>query len=145
MGKNFGDWMKRRMVEKDLTTRELARNVGMTEVRMNRILNGEREPYQAELSNILMALKMPKTEEKKMNTCGLRLGTLVRTMDPDAFVRVLLIRNGGTSTAEAIFDGEAQELLLWLRGYDRFEVVRIRLAADPDTVDSVMEITLAEN
>lgn len=83
---------------------------------------------------------------RMMGVKNLWLVPLMEGLDPGTFVRVLRFRNEMDSSVEVIFDGEAGEFREQvLKGFDRAAVMGIRMVPDPDTVDSVMEITLARN
>ena len=68
-----------------------------------------------------------------MGVKGLWLVPLMEGLEPGTFVRVLRFRNEMDSSVDV------------MKGFGQAAVMEIRLAPDPDTVDSVMEITLARN
>ena len=85
-------------------------------------------------------------EGKTMGVKGLWLVPLMEGLEPGTFVKVLRFRNEMDSSVDVIFDGEAGEFREQvMKGFGQAAVMGIRLAPDPDTVDSVMEITLARN
>ncbi len=53
---SVGKRMKRLMLVKDISARELAKTVGLTEVRINKLLRGERRISKTEAVNIATAL-----------------------------------------------------------------------------------------
>ena len=148
MEKELIELIRLKMEEQNVTIRELAKSAGVNEVRMFRILSGARDPQQMEMDNITMVLKMPRVEVRKMNigVKSLWLVPLMEGLEPGTFVRVLRFRNEMDSSVDVIFDGEAGEFREQvMKGFGQAAVSGIRLAPDPDTVDSVMEITLARN
>lgn len=148
MEKELIELIRLKMEEQNVTIRELAKSAGVNEVRMFRILSGARDPQQMEMDNITMVLKMPRVEVRKMNigVKSLWLVPLMEGLEPGTFVRVLRFRNEMDSSVDVIFDGEAGEFREQvMKGFGQAAVMGIRLAPDPDTVDSVMEITLARN
>lgn len=69
-GFNFSKWLAQKLDEKDITRRELAKKVGITEVSMSRYYNGKRIPTVDVAMDIAIALgqdglKIEEETEKK--------------------------------------------------------------------------------
>ena len=52
MGSAFTGNLRRLMKERDLTQRELAEKIGVTDIRMAKLVTGEREPKPMEIANL---------------------------------------------------------------------------------------------
>ena len=156
LGKEFARRAKEALEARDMTYRELAERIGVSDVRMCRIMSGEQLPNQMELDNITKVLQMPEMKVVRMPKTvdgksyeGVKcvwLEPLMRALDPEMFVRVLRYRNEMDGSLVVIFDGEAGEFAeRTMKGFDQAAVASIVLRPDPDTVGDVLEITLARN
>lgn len=156
MGKNFGKLLLQAAEQQQITQRELAAAIGVTEVRLFRLIHGDREPDAVEiykLSRVLGVhprhLKKIVNEERygKMTNIGILLEDLVRVLEPRTFVRIRRM-DPADRKLKTVFDGEAGDIRIEddLEGYvsaPARRIMSVSLVPDPDTVDSVMEIVLA--
>ena len=141
------------LTEKEMTTRELAKRAGMTEVRLARFLDRKGGMSGEDMRKIAEALGVSlnwllgdlsrSTEQEKRPAGVPPLGWLMTRLASDSWVRIYET-GGATSleTMEPIYDAEAVAIRDW-SGWQRVlakDVVLIRAVNDPDTVEPVVEI-----
>lgn len=141
--------------EKEMTTRELAKKAGLTEVRLARFLNRKGGMSGEDMRKIADALgvslnwllgdlsRLMSTEQEKRPAGVPPLGWLMARLAADSWVRIY--ETGGATSLEAmepIYDAEAVAIRDWC-DWEHMrlkDVVLIRAVNDPDTVDPVVEI-----
>lgn len=143
------------LTEKDMTTRELARKAGMTEVKLARFLNRKGGMSGEDMRKIAEALgvsldwllgdlsRSMGTEQEKRPAGVPPLGWLMTRLASDSWVRIYETRRATSLEAmEPVYDAEAMEVRFWSE-WERVrlkDVVLIRAVNDPDTVDPVVEV-----
>ena len=140
------------LAKKEMTTRELARKAGMTEVKLARFLNrkggmsGEDIRRIAEVLGVSLnwLLGDEQSTEMERRPAGVPpLGWLMTRLASDSWVRIYET-GGATSleTMEPVYDAEAVAIRDWCdwEHVRLKDVVLIRAVNDPDTVDPVVEI-----
>lgn len=138
--------------KKEMTTRELAKRAGMTEVKLARFLNrkggmsGEDIRRIAEVLGVSLnwLLGDEQSTEMERRPAGVPpLGWLMTRLASDSWVRIY--ETGGATSLEAmepVYDAEAVAIRDWCdwEHVRLKDVVLIRAVNDPDTVDPVVEI-----